>query len=67
MPSRTRPPESASSDASSLAKITGLRCGTIKIPVARLIVEVTPARYESQISGSGIGASSLPGIFPDGS
>ena len=36
------------------------------MPVARLIVEVAPAMYESQISGSGIGVDGTAGIFPSG-
>ena len=38
-----------------------------KLALASLMRDVTAARYDSQISGSGMGASSLPGIRPDGS
>jgi hypothetical protein len=67
MPRRTRPPESASSVASSLASTTGLRWGRISTPVASLTVVVAAGRYASHTRGSGTGESSLPGIRPDGS
>ena len=38
MPSSTRPPESWSRVATSLARMTGLRCGRIRIPVPSRIV-----------------------------
>ena len=36
------------------------------MPVASLIRSVTAATHESQISGSGMGMSSAPGILPVG-
>jgi hypothetical protein len=67
MPSSMRPPDRWSRVASSLARTTGLRCGTMRMPVARRIVEVAEATQLSQIRGSGMSTSSPPGIFPDGS
>ncbi len=64
MPSSTRPPESWSRVATSLARVTGLRCGRIRIPVPRRMVLVAAATKASQMSGSGIGESSGPGILP---
>ena len=63
-PSSTRPPESWSRVATSLARVTGLRCGRIRMPVASRMVEVAAATYAIQISGSGMGESSGPGIRP---
>ena len=64
MPSSTRPPESWSRVATSLARVTGLRCGRIRMPVPSRMVVVAAATNASQISGSGIGESSGPGILP---
>ena len=50
--------------ATSLASTTGLRCGRIRMPVPRRMVDVCAATNASQISGSGIGESSNPGILP---
>ena len=63
-----RPPDRWSSVANSLAVITGLRCGTIKMPVASLMCVVCAATQVSQIKGSGRSNSSAPpAIFPLGS
>ena len=64
VPSSMRPFDMKSSVASSFASTTGLRCGKMRIPVARLISLVAAAMYVSQIRGSGIGESSPPGILP---
>ncbi len=67
-PSTMRPPDRWSSVANSFAVITGLRCGTIKMPVASLMRVVFAATHVSQISGSGRSNSSAPpAILPLGS
>ena len=48
----------------ALATTTGLRWGRIKMPVPSLIVSVRAATNVSQISGSGMGMLSPPGILP---
>jgi hypothetical protein len=67
-PSTMRPPERWSSVANSFAVITGLRCGTMRMPVANLMRVVCAATQVSQISGSGRSNSSAPpAILPLGS
>ena len=63
-PSSTRPPDSRSSVASSFARISGLRWGTMRMQVPRRIVGAAAAANASQISGSGIGVSGIAGILP---
>ena len=53
--------EAAAADSTSrlaicLARTTGLRCGTITIPVARRTVDVTAAAYVSPMNGSSAGS-----------
>jgi hypothetical protein len=65
-PRITRPPDSLSSVATSLAVTSGLRWGRIRMPVARLTVVVRAATKASQIRGSGMSNTSAPGILPVG-
>ena len=43
-----------------------MRWGRISTPVANLMVRVAAATHVSQMSGSGMGLSSGPGILPVG-
>ena len=64
IPSSTRPFDNASRVATSLASTAGLRCGRINTPVPSLTFDEFAATHVSQMSGSGMGESSEPGILP---
>src|ERR1700676_2866632 len=57
----SRPFDSTSSEASSFASTTGLRCGRMMIPVPRRIFEVFAATNDSEMPGSSIGWSGATG------
>src|SRR5271170_2168715 len=57
----SRPLDSTSVDASSLARTTGFRCGNIMMPVPSRILVVCPATNASEIAGSSIGYSAGTG------
>ena len=61
-PRCTRPPDSTSSVATSLAVISGLRCVAIRMPVPSCSVVECAAAQVSQISGSGRSNSSSPPV-----
>ena len=60
MPRRVRPFERWSRVALCFAATTGLCWGTMRMPVPKLMLDVTPAMYDIQISGSGMSRSSWP-------
>ena len=64
MPSRTLPPVSWSSVATSLASTSGLRCGRIRMPVPSSTRSECAPSHVNQMSGSGMGDCSPPGMRP---
>ena len=59
-----RPFDRTSRVATSFATTAGARCGRIRMPVARRTLVLWAATNDSHTSGSGMGDSSVPGIFP---
>lgn len=66
IPSSTRsPPAMSSRVARALAVTTGLRWGTMRMAVPSLMRLVAPATYAIQMSGSGMGKSSISPMRPE--
>src|ERR671914_1012549 len=66
----SRPPDRTSSEASSLAKMTGLRSGSRSTPVASLTRRVIAARKDNTTTGSAsaiFGSNGLSGLGGSGS